>query len=263
MARLRALLGKNHVRLKNEPVQYGRMPPWRLVLHAVHFYEAFEILDELCRTRRVVCNRLDVALDVMTDTTTRAQELYRRADEFFVKPWNGQHAVRRKRRLAVRYTRPFRWGRVVVGMYADRLSKISGRPCLHLEWKVTGKLQVASLGVVNTDGAFSLDLTQFWKRRLRFEKPDPISLAQQWARLGPARHGRPKRTAAEAEWLRRAGHLLLRRYRRHGEPLPAQDLRRRFNHEGLRAERIMRKLDVSALLPRLQDCVCYPSHSGT
>ncbi len=162
--------------------------------------QAIKAVADLEEKRYVTVQALHVALDFMADTPEEAANLTTWLRARFVKRWRGKHRRRDFRRTA--YWSAQRWGSNNLAMYGDRPSKLTGRPCAHLEWRVSGTSQVKALGIRYPRHLGTFDPAEFWQKRLVLREVDMIALGKQARGRGRAKDVEPLD--------RRCGHLICR-----------------------------------------------------
>jgi hypothetical protein len=145
------------------PMKYH--PTWRLkfVCHQPQA-EVFELLAGLPRCK-VLLSRVDIALDLLTNTRTEAEEVKAILDRHLVMAWHGMQKLSRVKETTYFGGRPARNN---IAIYSDRPSKVNGSPCCHTEWRITGAQPVRAAGVdlnhLDPVGMF----TRMARRRLKF-----------------------------------------------------------------------------------------------
>jgi hypothetical protein len=139
----------------------------------------YEYLHELDRAweLEIYINEIHLAIDYITRTKRRAEEL----DRFFRK-----HIVKRFKRTwtvghyeSTWYGEGWRkWGRENWTIYADKLDRHTGLPCVHAEVRITGAAALHRLGIYGPYQVLGFDFREFFERKLCFKKIDLIALAE-------------------------------------------------------------------------------------
>jgi hypothetical protein len=150
----------------------------RLVLHQPR-WEALAFLNQLQFKRPApLINRVDCALDFLTQTFARARELQQYLDERWHKPYHrGGHGVRVFNGTTYIGTK-HRQSKYV--SYAGLPSRHTGGPCCHYECRFQSQRAVRSLGVKSIDDLLAFNFIAFWAKRLRLYEYDPEKLGKRW-----------------------------------------------------------------------------------
>jgi len=83
-----------------------------------------------------------------------------------------------------------------------KASRITGEPCCHVEWRITGRVALKAAGITNVADLLSFDHHEFWQRRLLIAEWD----LQKLGRLTYHEHlkrrfkGKQKKLANWIEW---------------------------------------------------------------
>jgi len=185
----RRLVGKTH--------KYKASWIYLLAIHQPTL-EAIGVLDRLNTPYKIV--RVHVALDLIVDKSSEAMQLRdyvvarvvksgrpSKAISFETERPSGKPSLVR----AIPYdiddgpggtayiSRGTKEG-VEVAMYGDRPTKTySGKPCLHLEWRIRGAQALRSSGLRTLAGVALLDHREFWDKRLRLLRaPSAVTLTR-------------------------------------------------------------------------------------
>src|SRR5581483_8110912 len=132
--------------------------------------EVIEFVGRVIREKnaRVTISSLEVSLDWCTDTFEDAASLAGLVVPLLRKHGRGQSAS------VERFPRKGITTGVTIGaggrgqqlkVYWDRASKVTGFPCLHMEWKLVSRRSVAAIGATEIDDLSSLWHGSFWKNR--------------------------------------------------------------------------------------------------
>jgi len=88
---------------------------------------------------------MDIALDLITGDADAASSIQDFLDTYQTKPWRGRQ--RQAKHGTTSYSSNTRNVPIVVVKYSDKPSKINGRPCCHVEWRIQTGAGVSSAGV--------------------------------------------------------------------------------------------------------------------
>jgi hypothetical protein len=141
-------------------------------------------------------------------------------------------------------------------LYADRVSKVTGEPCCHLEIRLQRSKTLTALGIESGLNLLRLDHRRFWERHLTLvETPLAEELGHEWVKTFQKRKGLSKRFpyGGRTETITRIGTLLLRTAHDAEGHTIANDLlnflraRKAFGTVGL--GHLFEKLDSTWLLP--------------
>jgi hypothetical protein len=110
-----------------------------------------------------VITRFDVALDLVTRTFGEAEALHNYIERRLVQPRRSPSGVKRFK-STVYYARASARNNIVI--YSDKPSKIDGRPCCHIEWRIGRGAAVRAAGVDSAADIVALDHRAFWAKRL-------------------------------------------------------------------------------------------------
>jgi hypothetical protein len=172
--------------IENRPIPYMPNFDTRISLQKPD-EKAFSLIEPLFKNKGAFFSQLDLALDMIATTREQAdamQEFWRR---YAFQRWSREEPRRFK---TTDYSQSRRWGRTILACYADRPSKVCGRPCLHAEIRVTGKGRLAAvLGVRRAGDLLTLDHAKVWERLIGFEECDLLRLARQVSGRSKAKDG--------------------------------------------------------------------------
>lgn len=217
---------------------------WKLVVHQPSS-DSLLLLEKLAEHKNAIPNEIHVAIDFVTETVEESRELGDWFNRHVVKRWHGKQKIGTYK--GTRYTSQRRWNVNQIATYSDRPSKVSGVPCLHVEWRSKGRQPVKRSGIEVVSDIRRLNLRDYWHGRLVFERPRVAVIG----RMVCGKRG---------EKARRQGGALMRHamYAAGEEQVTAQavrDLCRQWPR--FRADRAMERLDVKfAVAPGTND---YPS----
>lgn len=170
---------------------------------------AFGFLDDVCRDYKI--NQLHIALDLCTEIQADAQAVNDFNATYLVKPWPGKRKLGNYG-LTLYSAKPSKTQlRNNLVQYSDRPSKITGQPCMHLEWRCLNAGDVKRAGVQSFDDLINFQHRDFWEPKLRYQVIDLGALGQ---RLLKTKRRQPR----EKDF--RTGHFIARlaAYRHVNEP---------------------------------------------
>jgi len=219
--------------------EYFAGHPYRITLHQPS-QTALDLLSVVSEDRKMVINTVHVACDVFVDSVEEAQRLYDYFDRHFVQRWHKTRCV--DYCGTTRYTKERVWGTINVVMYADRPSKITGGPCLHVEWRLSGKGLCADQEVGTVRDLMTFDLAAFCKRNMILEEVD-------WLLLGRQSYGNSKSKKAGPITDAKGRVFSSDRYAREGERIARSlafqpEVDRGFTHPS--AQRVRDRLSGKA-----------------
>ena len=184
---------------------------YRLHLHQPT-QEALWFLDGIVKSQDIdyFVNWVDLALDFTFYDEAEARSLYRFFDRHLIKRWHGRRKLQYEG--TTRYTSDWRWVRNQFVLYADKPSRMTDDPCVHLEWRTRTKGAVKVHGLDDLQKLCAIDHRAFWKSRLILKEIDFQMLGRQ--RRGAGRNKKPHlisyRQLGPIDADVRTGHLLAR-----------------------------------------------------
>jgi len=122
-----------------------------------------QALEFLARRSDLICNYVEVALDIPTRDKASGMQLVEVFDRHFVQPHH--HRSETNAQEFGSYTRANKPGLRYV-WYGDRASKVSGQACLHLEARTHGMAAVRRIGIRDPRDLLTFDHVEFWRKRL-------------------------------------------------------------------------------------------------
>jgi hypothetical protein len=127
-------------RIRTEPCadDHEKIVGHRVIVHQPKL-AALELLDRLQASHNGVLCRFDIAADFMFATEAEAEAFGRRLTTNVIMRWRRPGPMHDFEGGAVNWVRQIdrsRRSNRDLEMYADRLSKLSGKPCAHLELKI-------------------------------------------------------------------------------------------------------------------------------
>jgi hypothetical protein len=200
---------------------------------------------------------VEISLDLELTTQEECERAFREIWRGFVKPNHRDQSLYlppANSELGTFYTGPRRAPNVTA-IYADRPSKVTGKPCVHFDHRIKGAPALRRAKINSVYDLLYLDVRTFWRRRLRLFKFD-------LEHLGRLYHNSVRRSRRQKSWItnskhnrfkynndRRAGGMLLHLHC--GSVQAVIDAHRHnFN-----VNRALRPYDADHLLPdKLSDC---------
>jgi hypothetical protein len=80
----------------------------------------------------------------------------------------------------------------VTAIYADKVSKVTGQDCVHIDWRINGGAALRRAGIHSLRDLLDLDYHQFWRKRLTICSLDLRSLGRMhWNRNNPVKRRGP------------------------------------------------------------------------
>ena len=220
---------------------------FRLQLHqpsepALRLLDRFVVNSE----STFIINQVELALDLITADFDELRELRDFIALHIVKRWHGKQ--RNVYCEETYYSRKNRWGSHQLVQYSTRPSKVTGQPCVHLEWRAGGKVQVEAIGIYNLIQLATFNHREFWAKRLCLEEVDYTMLGKQILKRGRAK--KPLQHGPYGDWDVRVGRLIgTAAAARERGPI-SQDIRDWCSgQEWFRPETAMRRIDVEPYLP--------------
>lgn len=188
--------------------------------------EALRLVFSLYRD--VLVCRVDIALDLITESRVDADAVKDYFDKHQVQRWRGHQKLGRSKETTYSGVASCRNN---VVHYSDRPSKVDGRSCCHLEWRISSAVAVRAAELGGLDALLDLDHRRFWARRLQLlSMPETFD---EMERLGKAIHGQSKRRKPWlSHWSARGKVFTINRFVR----LANANLR--ISNTGTRSERI-------------------------
>jgi hypothetical protein len=112
-----------------------------------------------------VLSRVDVSLDLMTRSYGDAEDLHAFIERRLVQPWHRGIEPVVKYEGTVYYKRA--GGRNNLVQYSDEPSKVTGQPCVHVEWRMELADAIRRSGLTGTSDLIQLDKKAFFAKRLK------------------------------------------------------------------------------------------------
>ena len=137
-------------------------------------------LDSLLdMTVPVYINRVELALDVLTNTASDAEVLQHRVARMVEKRWERNGAFESSGTVYIGRGS----GRSQMVLYSDRPSKVQrGRSCLHIEYRLRTVSKVREIGIRLVGDLVNFDHHLFWQQHLRLFQIDRAKLGKMLAR---------------------------------------------------------------------------------
>ena len=89
-------------------------------------------------------------------------------------------------------------------VYSDNLSKETGRPCCHIEWRMRGVAALESIGLFTVGNCENFDHREFWSKRLHLFSPPSKAALARWLD--------PENAAVSPAMLTKRANQFLRKY---------------------------------------------------
>ncbi|MGC9260810.1 MAG: hypothetical protein ACP5I8_12165 [Phycisphaerae bacterium] len=262
MPRLRLLCGNDTSRVMLHPLTKG---PYRRKLavcqptrEAIEFLTNFFSLwpipakwgSRYPTTPHYLFNEVEVALDIHTNQPCKMAE------------WIGKHWVKMNHRNMGRsiegtyYSEKKLWGNMNFVRYCDNPSKITGKPCCHLETRAHSRDQIKRLGLDKVGDLLQYDYRAHWRKFLRFEEICIPQLGRQARRIGRAKKPDIRKCGCLCwDEDKRIGCLIARMamYTRESEQVTAQVVRDYCRqYEWFYPETVMRPLNVEEYIKNIR-----------
>ena len=185
--------------------------------------KALRLLDDYLTEKSLtfIINQVDLALDLIVPDQHAVAQLYEFLDMHLVKKWHGKQSVQYHENT--RYTSIKKWQSQQIVMYSQPQSRITGKPCVHLEWRTRGKTMVERLDIYDLGHLINFDHRAFWQRCLCLEEVDFTMLGRQFQGRGRARTPIPRGPYPDAD--RYIGDSIRRAAARTEYGATAQDVR--------------------------------------
>ena len=242
---IKTMCGSCHV--DQRPAYWNKTLRCRLMLHQPD-PDAIRLLSRIVMGARIpfLLNRVDIALDLIASDYAALERLDDFFDRHLVK-WHGSHRVTRCK--TTRYTTMKSWQVQQLITYPTRRSKITGEPCLHLEWRAKGKAPVQRLGIRDPGQLIEFDHRAFWQKRFCLEEVDFTMLGKQACRQGRTKTPIPRGPYANSHLA--VGHLIGQAADGGSQNGPtAQDVRDYCQGaEWFRPQTAMKRIDPEPYLP--------------
>lgn len=136
---------------------------------------------QLVRDMAALCSglvsELHPALDLVTDTKKDAQRLGEWLNRRVVKLWHGKQKTGWC--VDTRYSSQRCWRTKQLVTYADLPSKVTGQPCLHVEYRIRGAKLARSTGIKNCRDVVRMNWLDWWRQQLLLEEVDLRKLGRQ------------------------------------------------------------------------------------
>lgn len=147
---------------------------------------------------RYVLSRVDVSLDLLTRSTSDAEDLHGYLERRLVQPWHRGSEPVVKFKETVYYKR--RGARNNLVQYSDEPSKVTDQPCVHIEWRMELAEAIKRSSITGTSDLISMDKKAFLRKRLRLRD---LPNYEELRKIGRALHGAGKSRPYKYMHLRR------------------------------------------------------------
>jgi hypothetical protein len=164
LADLKRWCGERHVEQKQ--AWWNPAYRCRLQLHQPTRL-AFKLLVQLAESSKIppCVNQVHIALDWIMKNLSEAQALDGFVDDHLVQKWQRKRGLKYHKNS--RYSAPPKpWRGQRTAVYADKPSRHTGQPCVHLEWRVNGAATIKRLGIEAPSDLPEFDFHRFWKKHL-------------------------------------------------------------------------------------------------
>lgn len=229
--------------------------------------EAFSFLDKVLEGRYFL-NYIEFALDLITETRLDAEEVQDFLDGHQIKLWRGKQQLGYYQTTT--YSSKDRWVNNEIVRYSDKPSKMNGRHCCHVEWRMCGAGTIRTAGINNLLNLMDFDHRNFWKKRIQLREIKRESLGKYFMK-----HSRRKKPLFE-EYVRgrpfnvyrRIGNVIERGCQLENKPIVSiqkliDDMHRKKEKKGRRrTQKSIAKLHLdssSHCLRKLPNDVFLPS----
>jgi len=210
--------------------------------------EVFNYLADLFADDDIWINRVDVALDLITEGPKQAILLNEYCVQHIYHPWHSQHQI--VRYLNTTYTAE-RGASRVFAIYSDKPSKVTNQPCCHIELRFSGADSVRRAGFLIVHDLKNLNYREFWKKYLRFREFDNEKLGRHFLRQPYAKKpwiveyvkGRP------FDKFRRTGWLIHRASALTEKPASVQEVLDFFRDSKFNPSKCINTIDTTSFLP--------------
>jgi hypothetical protein len=219
-----------------------RSGPWKLAKYKqyLQLQQPNDSALQAIAERQHHITRVDFALDWIFIDKDECNRAYRDFCRYNVVKFHS-------RRQGVRFVKTTRYtaGRTAPNnlvVYADKPSKVSGKPCLHLDWRIKGTQALKRAGISSVKDLIKFDHRAFWEERLRLCTIDPTKLGINYHNhtLGTNRRKPWVMTRFRYQQDRTIGGLMIRTW----------GMQRILNRYGPNLRQHVVDLDVSNLLPK-------------
>jgi hypothetical protein len=136
-----------------------------------------EALQELAKRNDLHVNKVEFASDWSFSRWLDSDQAFLAVVICFVKQRHGKQRVNLFERTF--YSASQRVGNEFA-CYADKRSRITGEPCLHSEWRITGASNLRRVGVSSVQDLLTWDHRSFWQQRLLLYAVDRQRLGRQY-----------------------------------------------------------------------------------
>ena len=213
--------------------------------------EGLRALDAFCESQTHMLTYIEIALDLMVDECD-APFLQGYVNKRLVTKWHGKQKVNIV--AGTRYTSRTKWGTQQIVTYADRLSKVSEQPCVHCEWRTSGRQRIERMGITRIGDLIDFDHREFWRTRLCLEELKQRAFGK--GMLGRGNAKKPRRIVCSNGWVysddydMRVTYAPLRALQDHTGNTPAQSIRDRYGKRSwFKPNRMMSRIRPDPFLP--------------
>jgi hypothetical protein len=121
---------------------------------------------------QLLLTRVDLAMDIHRNSQNEADTLFQWLKVRLMKPWyRSEHGIRElgEGSDATLYIGFNTW-RSKIRIYGGRPSKLTSRPCVHVEWSLASGASVRSTGLKGLTDLLTFSHANFWRRKLRLRE---------------------------------------------------------------------------------------------
>ena len=115
-------------------------------------------------------NRFEIALDLSVKDRLTADILHQWVRDHLVQKWRGKRRV--NDHLGTTYFARNKWTRRNFAIYSNRSSKITKRPCMHLELRIRQRGGCRVFGIESAKQVRKVNPREIWKKYLCFQRID-------------------------------------------------------------------------------------------
>lgn len=206
IAALRRMAGSVHPRMEHMPYN----PEYQQKVDVCQpSTMALRFLRDVLQDSHHTINYLELANDMETEDPRHLPILARFFDMHLVKKWPGKRGIAHYE--GTRYTNR-RGNPNGIVLYSDTPSKVTGEPCVHLEWRFSGIAILREHKLCTLEQLLAADHRAFWEDRLVLRGLNLAMLAKQF--LGDSKAKKPREVRSHGcvcrrDWYTQAGHILL------------------------------------------------------
>ena len=137
--------------------------------------EAFSFLHKVLKGRYYI-NSIEFALDLITKNMIDSDKIHDFLDGHQIKLWRGKQQLGYYQTTT--YSSEDRWVNNAIVRYSDKPSKMNGRHCCHVEWRMSRAGTIRTAGINNLLNLMDFNHNNFWKKRIQLREIKRESLAK-------------------------------------------------------------------------------------